>query len=152
MAGNALVGASPTRLSRRPQTARLRRNADVRSVLREGHAAHGRHLSVHVRPTHGATRSTVVAGRKVGTAVQRNAAKRRLRAVLQSVVLPEGHDVVIVARARMRALSHEELRATVSEQIRRATHGCSMPPEGDLAGDGSAESAPTTADAARGGR
>lgn len=133
MAGNALVGASPTRLSRRPQTARLRRNADVRSVLREGHAAHGRHLSVHVRPTHGGTRSTVIAGRKVGTAVQRNAAKRRLRAVLQSIVLPDGHDVVIVARARMRALSYEELQAAVSEQVRRATHGCPASPTADPA-------------------
>lgn len=151
MAENALVGASPAKLSRRPQTARLRRDADVRSVLREGHAAHGRHLSVHVRPTHGGTRSTVIAGRKVGTAVQRNAAKRRLRAVLQSVVLPDGHDVVIVARARMRALTYEELRATVSEQIRRATHGCPPPLDGDAA-DESAESASTTADAALGGR
>lgn len=43
-------------------------------------------------------RATVVAGRKVGGAVVRNRAKRRLRAALRDVGAPCGADVVVVAR------------------------------------------------------
>lgn len=39
----------------------------------------------------------LVAGRRVGTAVVRNRAKRRLRAALAEVGLPPGRDFVIVA-------------------------------------------------------
>lgn len=42
---------------------------------------------------------TVVAGRKVGGAVRRNRAKRRLREALRQTRLPEGLDLVVVARA-----------------------------------------------------
>lgn len=136
MASDALVDSRAAQLSKRPRSTRLRRDGDVRAVLRDGHASHGRHLSAHVRPTPGTPRSTVIAGRKVGGAVQRNAAKRRLRAVLQTLPLPEGHDVVLVARSRMRCLSHEELRAAVAEQVRRATYGCAAAAPARRAGGG----------------
>jgi ribonuclease P protein component len=41
----------------------------------------------------------VVAGRRVGNAVERNRAKRRLRAVVRSEGVPAGLDLVLVAKA-----------------------------------------------------
>ena len=70
------------------------------------------------------TRSTVVAGRKVGGAVARNRAKRRLRAALQGTTFPEGYDVVVVARSRCLCLSFGELEATLAEQVRRSVSSC----------------------------
>lgn len=58
-------------------------------------------MSVHarVREDREAGRAAVVAGRRVGGAVQRNRAKRRLRAVVRAEGLPDGFDLVVVARS-----------------------------------------------------
>ena len=58
-------------------------------------------MTVHVRERDdvGPPRATVVAGRRVGSAVRRNRAKRRLRAALGLQTLPSGRDIVLVARA-----------------------------------------------------
>jgi ribonuclease P protein component len=79
---------------------RLRRGADIRATLRNRAAAHGDTSVVHarMRGDGGAGRVAVVAGRKVGNAVARNRAKRRLRAALVSMSVPRGVDVVVVAR------------------------------------------------------
>ena len=55
-------------------------------------------MYVRARAEDGDPRVAVVAGRRVGTAVCRNRAKRRLRALLQSEGLPEGLDVILVAK------------------------------------------------------
>jgi ribonuclease P protein component len=79
---------------------RLRRDADIRATLRHRAAAHGDTTVVHarMREDREAGRAAVVAGRKVGNAVARNRAKRRLRAALAEVSVPAGVDVVVVAR------------------------------------------------------
>lgn len=58
-------------------------------------------MSVHARTRSdaGPGRAAVVAGRRVGGAVQRNRAKRRLRAVLRAEGVPDGFDFVVVARS-----------------------------------------------------
>jgi ribonuclease P protein component len=38
-----------------------------------------------------------VAGKRVGGAVRRNRAKRRIRAALREVGLPQGQDVIVIA-------------------------------------------------------
>ena len=60
----------------------------------------GRYVTVHVRERDdvGPPKATVVAGRRVGSAVRRNRAKRRLRAALSLQTLPAGRDIVLVAR------------------------------------------------------
>lgn len=75
--------------------------ADIRAVF-----ATRRVVSVTVASLHhrrrdddGPARAAVVAGRRLGNAVHRNRAKRRLRAALRDVTLPAGTDVVVVARA-----------------------------------------------------
>ena len=68
-------------------------------------------------------RATVVAGRKVGNAVTRNRAKRRLRAALAQTPAPDGVDLVVVARqaavdASFGAL-REDLQRCVTKAVRR---------------------------------
>ncbi len=43
------------------------------------------------------TRVAVIAGRRVGGAVQRNRAKRRLREALRQVTLPESEHLAVIA-------------------------------------------------------
>jgi ribonuclease P protein component len=102
---------------------RLGRSDDVRRTLSAGGHRAGRLLAVHalVRPEDpaGATRLTVVASRRVGNAVQRNRAKRLLRAAAQQLVWSPGHDVVLVAR---HALVDSDVHATTDE-LRRLGRG-----------------------------
>ena len=100
---------------------RLRRSADVRRVITAGTRAHGRTAVVHARRRGDgwAPRVTVVAGRKVGGAVQRNRAKRRLREALRATRLPEGLDVVVVARAEAVAAPWPVLVAELDRLLAR---------------------------------
>ena len=72
----------------------------------------------------GPARATVVAGRKVGNAVARNRAKRRLRAALAQTPAPGGVDLVIVARPPAGtdpfAALCEDLQRSVAKAVRRA--------------------------------
>jgi ribonuclease P protein component len=78
---------------------RLRSSTAIHAALRRGTVTHRPTLVVHAlaRPD-GPPRVAVVAGRKLGSAVRRNRAKRRLRAALRSLALPEAIDLVVVAR------------------------------------------------------
>jgi ribonuclease P protein component len=73
---------------------------DIRAVYASRRVAHGQVLTMYVRehPEDRPPRVAVVAGRRVGTAVCRNRAKRRLRAILQSEGVPAGLDIVLVAK------------------------------------------------------
>lgn len=100
---------------------RLQLSADVRAALTSGLVAHGRVMAVHARDRgeRDPARWTVVAGRKVGGAVQRNRAKRRLRATVQLVELPAGLDVVVVARQRALVAPFEELCSELERLLMR---------------------------------
>ena len=63
--------------------------------------AHGPAVTLHARRQDdpmAPTRWTVAAGRRVGSAVARNRAKRRLRHAIAEAGLPTGLDVVAVAK------------------------------------------------------
>ena len=83
-----------------PRAQRLTRCADVRAVLRRGHRRAGDLVVVHVRRREddGPGRLTAVASRRVGGAVDRNRAKRVLRAAAAEVGVANGVDVALVAR------------------------------------------------------
>jgi ribonuclease P protein component len=83
-----------------PPPERLRSSRDIQAVIRSGWTVHTPAAVVHARrrATAGRARATVAAGRRVGRAVARNRAKRRLRAALGLVDLPPGLDVVVLAR------------------------------------------------------
>ena len=65
----------------------------------------------------GPPRYTVVAGKGVGNAVQRNRVKRRLRGVLQTLPLAAGTDYVVVGRAKGVSAPAPTLRAALSRQV-----------------------------------
>lgn len=100
---------------------RLQRSGDIRAVFAARLVAHGSALVVHGRAQApaGLARATVVAGRKVGRAVLRNRAKRRLRHVLAAERLPEGMDLVVVARAAAVDATFDELRCEARALIGR---------------------------------
>lgn len=98
---------------------RLRCTRDVRTVLAHGRAAHGQHAVVRAvnRGDPEPCRWTVSASRRVGSAVDRNRAKRRLRAVVRTVELPAGLDVVVIARASAVACGFPELTRDVESLV-----------------------------------
>lgn len=99
----------------------LRHARDIQAVFASGMVAHGRAVVLHAnrRDDAGPARWAVVAGRKVGGAVRRNRAKRRLRAVLTAAELPAGLDVVAVARQPALSCPSGELRAEVVRLLQR---------------------------------
>ncbi|MGI5819990.1 MAG: ribonuclease P protein component [Armatimonadota bacterium] len=80
----------------------LRRQQDLDRVFQEGRWRRMRAVAVgtYSRDDDGPSRFAVVAGRRIGTAVRRNRARRRIREALRLMV-PEirgGADVVLAAR------------------------------------------------------
>jgi len=73
-----------------------------------------------VAPGSGGT--AVVAARKVGPAVERNRARRILRAAWRQVAptVAEGYDVVLVARQGIRGAKTQDLVDEMTELLRRA--------------------------------
>lgn len=118
-----------TRVTARPSPPaapeRLRRSEDIRAVLGRRRGRSGACMVVHARWRGDAQppRATVVAGRKLGGAVQRNRAKRRLRAALREVGAPCGADIVLVARPGALTAPFgrlkEELATLVGENVGR---------------------------------
>lgn len=58
-------------------------------------------------------RHAVIASRKIGGAVTRNRAKRRLREALRAAALPQGIDFVVIARAAALTTPLPQLRDEV---------------------------------------
>lgn len=116
--GGPSMGAS--RLAER----RLRSSRDVQEVLASGARLHGQAVVVHALRRSDATREAgrmaVVAGRKVGNAVERNRAKRRLRAALAHTALPGDVDAVVVARRRALSIPFPALRVELTQLLERA--------------------------------
>ncbi|MDQ3452655.1 MAG: ribonuclease P protein component [Actinomycetota bacterium] len=108
---------------------RLRRRNDIRAVLAARNVAHGADMVIHASrlprsrcpagSADDALRVAVVAGRRVGGAVQRNRAKRRLRAALASGPLPGGLDVVVVARHSVLGADFRSLQAELAGLVER---------------------------------
>jgi ribonuclease P protein component len=63
----------------------------------------------------------LVAGKKIGGAVQRNRARRVLRAAIREVAPRgvEGHDVVLVAREAIRGARTQDLITEMTQLLRR---------------------------------
>ncbi|MBI3647165.1 MAG: ribonuclease P protein component [Actinobacteria bacterium] len=95
------------------------RSRDVDRVFAEGRSFHGRRVVLFLAPGPGAT--AVVAARKVGAAVERNRARRILRAAWRQVapMVDDGYDVVLVARQGIRGARTQDLVAEMTELLRR---------------------------------
>jgi ribonuclease P protein component len=64
----------------------------------------------------------IVAGRAIGNAVNRNRAKRRLRAILARVIpdIVPGMDILVIARRPVRETTFARLDAAVMQLLNRA--------------------------------
>lgn len=67
----------------------------------------------------GLSRYGLSVGRRVGKAVVRNRAKRRLREIMRLTPLRPGWDIVFIARSRAAGVNYAELEAAVRNLLHR---------------------------------
>jgi ribonuclease P protein component len=102
---------------------RLKAESDVQRVWQQGRAFAHPLVILRVRANgldH--SRAGFVAGKKLGSAVTRNRAKRRLREALRPLFLqiPGGYDFVLIARDDAADAPFTDLAQAVQEVLRRA--------------------------------
>ncbi len=101
----------------------LRSVADFKQVqLQSRSRAHPLLLLRYRRNDLDRTRYGISTGRKIGSAVVRNAVRRRLRSVLRELdpLMSRGFDVLIVARAAAATARQSELDAALRQLLRSA--------------------------------
>ncbi len=93
------------------------RSRDVRLVLDRGTTLSGRRVVMFLAPGTGDV--AVVASRRVGRAVDRNRARRILRAAWREVapLAGDANDVVLVARAGVRGAKTQDLVAEMTKLL-----------------------------------
>lgn len=129
------ASCSPESPSRHPYPARLRlrRQSEIRAVFDSGERAAGRLLALWVVKGAPESRVVVVAGRRVGGAVQRNRAKRLLREAyrLNADRLSGPCHLALVARAGCPAASRAAVEAELLVLLERTRClGPAGPPAG----------------------
>jgi ribonuclease P protein component len=88
----------------------LARREQYDAVFRHGKVAHGEFASVRVLPNGQETsRLGLVVSKRVGSAVQRNRAKRRIREAIDVRALPAGWDIVVIARPGLQSAEYADV-------------------------------------------
>lgn len=100
---------------------RLRSSDEFRACYGQGRMYKSHVAVLHVLPN-GLPYSRVgfSVSKRIGKAVKRNLVRRRLQAIMQSVNLRPGYDVVLAARMRAKELPFAELKQGVIALLRRA--------------------------------
>jgi ribonuclease P protein component len=94
----------------------LRSSASFRTVLATGRRRRaGDLVIVRAVGQPGSVRFGLVTGRRIGSAVVRNRAKRRLREAIRAAGLPEGYDFVVIAGSTVPDVPFSTLVAWISE-------------------------------------
>lgn len=102
---------------------RLQNQADVQRVWQEGRAFAHPLVILRVRPNQlPQVRAAFVAGKKLGGAVERNRAKRRLREALRPKfpTIAPGYDLVLIARGKINDVSFTDIVDAVQQLLTRA--------------------------------
>lgn len=102
-----------------PRANRLRDSKEFRQISRSGRKFRSPAIVVSaIKSTHDVDRYGFVVPKRVGNAVQRNLAKRRMRAVCYELIgSPQGLDVVLRAEKPIIDLSFDQLRAEVVNAV-----------------------------------
>lgn len=89
----------------------LRQNSQFKRIYSRGRYVATPELVLYARKVNAKGGYGITASKKIGNAVQRNRAKRRLRAVWRSFYpnIVEGFDVVLVARSRTVSCKYETI-------------------------------------------
>lgn len=106
-----------------PGRHRLRRNADIRRVHREGRRCHHPLLILFVSANgQDASRFAISVSRRIGKAVVRNRCRRRVREVIRRRLdcIEPGRDCLLVARTGLPSASFDEIEAAIDQLFRRA--------------------------------
>lgn len=95
------------------------RTAEIQRVFRDGKPVHGKRVVLFAASGSGGL--ALIAGKKIGGAVQRNRARRVLRAALHEVAPQglEGHDIVLVAREAIRDARTPDVISEMTELLAR---------------------------------
>lgn len=92
-------------------------------MMNRSRRAVGRHSVLHVAARDDdACAVAVIASRKVGNAVQRNRAKRVIRAALTTISFTPGNSLVVIARAQAARSS----MATVAQELQDLAAQCGV--------------------------
>ncbi len=100
----------------------LKENHEFRRLYQKGASAVGGGMVVYCRKNRlGRNRLGLTASTKLGHAVVRNRARRRLREVyrLNTPALKQGYDIILVARSRTLTASWKELNSTFQKLCRK---------------------------------
>lgn len=107
-----------------PRSGRIHRRPEFQHVYDGGRKVHGRFMTMFVLPNElGASRLGVSATRRLGRAVIRSRAKRRLRELFRTSPAPGAVDLVIVPRRELVDARWPELQDEYRELLRRALRG-----------------------------
>lgn len=102
---------------------RINKKKEYNNIYEKGKKIPGKYMVVFIIGSEGKnSRYGIVASKKVGHAVQRNLAKRRLRTVIYQNIgeIKEKVDVVIIARPAIKEASWDQLKSDYRRVMRRA--------------------------------
>jgi ribonuclease P protein component len=100
---------------------RLRRNKEFQNVFNEGRGWANRLLvlkAVHNGCTN--TRVGLITSRRIGNAVVRNKARRRLREILKSIHIEDGWDLVLIVRKNRLTSEYNQLKLAAQDLLSRS--------------------------------
>ncbi|OFW02813.1 MAG: ribonuclease P protein component [Acidobacteria bacterium RIFCSPLOWO2_02_FULL_68_18] len=118
-----------------PAAERIRRRSDFERVYGKGARARGRFMTLVVLPNGGkVSRLGIAATRKLGSAVERNRAKRLAREVFRRQKVTTSLDVVLIPRREMLDASFPSVEADYRAALERGGRHQPAPPP--IGGDG----------------
>ena len=122
---DAADAGEPRQAERFPKQRRLRKRREYLVVQRQGRKIHLMDVLVLLAPRSGLSRLGVTVSRKIGNAVQRNRVKRLLREVWRRnrMLLPEGFDMVFIAKRNASKTTYSALLGQLRHLVRRLGRG-----------------------------
>lgn len=100
----------------------LKKNQEFRKVYQQGKSAANRNLVLYYRKNQeNASRIGITVSKKVGKSVVRNLVKRRIRESLREwqALIPEGYDLVWIARISCREAQYQTVNKAVKHLLRK---------------------------------